>query len=415
MSTWYSITIDADQRVLLGRGRLRAFLTDSYPFIPGSVIRGALAAAWVANGGQRDRSFERVFESGRFRPAFPDGVGVQAQSMRECKYHSDEADHPGHHDEATDGRLSPGERGCHGFDFLKGGYWGGQLVTETTTALEPRKHIAKEHQLFSRKAVERKTIFEGMIVLPEGDHSRLVSIKQAFMGGRGSVRGRVQVSIRKAQRPVQVGDRLVLTTLTPTILVDETGAPSADLDRGLTELGFDVVDTWANRIDSDAASGWHAASDLPKPAEIALAPGAVAVVKRPSQEVLAKLLDAGLGLRTSEGYGWVEASIGTHPLCQLSKSPQEVPKPAPTQVAPPAEKSFAERVDELQLTPDQRRWLAKKLHLRSEHKPLTDGDLSEPIAGRLSSEQIRRIRAMIAEVPPDQRNSLAHAITKGAS
>lgn len=425
MKAWYRVTVTAEQRLTLGMGGERAYLTHSHPFIPGSVMRGALAASWMAGGGQRDSSFRRTFELGRFGPAFPHSIGVDWQSVRKCKYHR-EGGHELFHDEALLGPLAVGERGCHGYVPLSGGYSGGNLVTETTTAMSPRRHVADDSKLFAREAIERletspadgmqrKTMFVGHLVMPAGDNTRLASIDTAYLGGRGSVRGRATLAIEPVERPLpqMEGDLLLLRTLSPAILVDAAGAPSDDFRAAIEGLGIEVVRHWAHRVNGDAAGGWHNASGLPKPTEIAIAPGAVAVVRWPSNAILIGLLDGGLGLRTSEGYGWIEAATPTSAAVAPITLPQTRTPKRRTRSSEPAQRDYALIVQQLKLTHDQRQWLAKKLYGHPTGHDLGPEEIAEPVVGRLSSTQGTEVRRIVREVPQDLRNSLAHAITKG--
>lgn len=416
---WFGVAVSSRQRVSLGKGGERAYLTTSHPVIPGSVIRGALAAAWTTMGGPRDREFRNVFERARFSPLLPTGVRVAGQSVRICKYHS-AAGHARHHDEAFEGTLSADDQGCRGRERCNGGYLTHDLgqpafVTLTSTALIPRQHVASTGQLFSREAIEKGTRFSGYIVLPDDTpDTRLRTLTTLFIGGRSSVLGRCDISFTAlpgAPLPAMDADSVVVRTLSPSLLVDDVGAPTTDLLAALQRAGLDVRKVWAHRVEAGSAGGWHAASGLPKPAEIALAPGATAVLRSPDQAVLSRLLDRGIGLRRSEGYGWLEVVAPQHP--GPTTATPGAPQAAADTVAPPSS-AWSDYVAATRLTSQQLQWVANLLRTQPAGHDLTAEDLAEPGAGRLSTPQLSRVRETVRDVPQGDRNSLAFVMTRGA-
>lgn len=411
--TWLQVSITATQRVSLGQGGERAFLTTSHPVVPGSVIRGALAAAWVNAGGTRDAQFKALFEGARFSPAIPDGVTVVNQSLSVCKYHVPGAvGHEAEHDEAFLGRLGPDDHGCRGRAAANGGYRGVEFVTVTTTALEPRKHVAARSQLFSRQAFEAGTVFTGFVVVPDGvSHARLGKIRTVFLGGRSSVMGRCQLEAREVAPPALPADgqgNVVIRTVSPTILLDDAGAPTGDLAAVLTRGGLKVHSVWAGRRDANVASGWHAASGLPKPAEIAVAPGAMALLGPVDSQALLRLLEHGIGVRRNEGYGWVE----------IAPEPTAAAAPAATTQAPAHQAAesasrWLQTIRQLDLGVQERQWVADRLRHHPPGVDLSAQELKEPAIRRLSSPQLEGIMQVVSGVPADQRSSLAFMITRG--
>lgn len=411
MSTWLELTITGGQRVSLGTGGERAFLTRSHPVIPGSVVRGALAGAWLAAGGSpNDRSFHSAFERGRFSSAVPEGVQLRPQSVEVCKYHDAAADHLPNHDLAF-GPNPLARMQCGGQQALKGDYTRAPHVTVTTTAMQPGKHVAKEGSLFSREALEKGTIFRGLAVVEDDAVAdTLETLTTIFVGGRSGVMGRCQLSIAKLDGPPHLasGSDVVLCTRSATILVDDAGMPCLDLAGTLQEKGFAVADLWADRFESNAAGGWHVASGLPKPTEVVICPGAVVKLTGCSPEALRTLLDEGIGLRRSEGYGWLDVvPKAWAPLAQTT-----------TRTSGPADDSesetFGQRVAELQLTHAQAQWLAQILQRRHTGYHLTADDWKEPSVARVSAHQRAKLIEIVRDTPERQRNSLAFAITKGA-
>ncbi|MFY9263792.1 MAG: hypothetical protein GX483_04845 [Actinomycetaceae bacterium] len=318
MSKWLRIKITAKQRISLGVGNEKSFLTRTHPYLPGSVVRGALAATWLReSNGTADSLFTTVFEQGRFSPAFPSGAVLENQSVKQCKYHDGNSGHPEFVDLAFD-HTGNSETHCGaGRDDLKGNVSGVRVGTRVTTALDPGKNTASEGKLFSREYLEKGTVFAGYVCLPDSADAALdflMRISSAFFGGRSSVMGRSDIKWEElSEAPglstVNTAEPVVIRTISPTILVDSYGLPSIDLAAALQEASVGTVEaTWSNppRVESGIAGGWHMATGLPKPAEIALVPGAVAKLTGVDLQNLKQLLDSGLGLRTNEGYGWVE-------------------------------------------------------------------------------------------------------------
>lgn len=413
MSTRWTIKLTTNQRVSLGTGGEKAFLTRSHPFIPGSVVRGALAAAWVREGNTRNADFERIFEHGRFSHAFPQGVAVQSQSAVRKKYGEGTA--ADDRDLAFDSvPKSLAEEQLKGDCDFADEFTIQKKRTVTATAMEPRRHVAKDGSLYSREALEKGTEFIGTLVLPDGvPLGPLMGITTIFVGGRSSVMGRTTLQIVQDNLPtLPTDDEIIIRTLSHTILVDEFGVPVTSLKQALTASGIDVVQEWASRVDVDIAGGWHAASGMPKPKEIGLAPGATAKIKNPPANALQELLDEGIGLRRSEGYGWIE----------IVDAPYARPAPLrPRRNAGQAagfETTTTSKIDEIneaRFTNDQRQWLANMLRQMDEGENLTDRELGQPVAGRLSFRQTEIVTDIVRNTRQDQRQSLAHAITRGGA
>ncbi len=413
MSTRWRITLHTKQRISLGTGSEKAFLTRSHPYVPGSVVRGALAAAWVREGGERNADFQNIFEGGRFSHAFPEGVAVQSQSVVRKKYGSNTADDD--RDLAFDNTpKETSEEQLKGDCDFASNFSAQKQRTVTATALEPRRHVAKDGSLFSREALEKGTSFIGTIVLPDSVSPKLLlKLTTIFVGGRSSVMGRTEVRIEE-EPPLKLPEdnTIIIRTLSQAIIVDDFGVPVTNFKEALEILDIDVVKVWALRVNSGIAGGWHAASGLPKPMEIGLAPGATAKIKRPSNEMLEKLLDEGIGLRRSEGYGWVEIVDKSYERpARLEESRQhDEAEPATSAVT-----SEAARILAVRLSNDQRQWLANMLRQLDEGDSLTDEHLGQPVVDRLSSRQTELVKEIVKDTPQDLRTNLAHEITRGGT
>lgn len=424
MACWLDLIVTASQRVSLGQGGTRAFLTTSHPVIPGSVMRGALAAAWAAQGNQRDEDFKQVFERARFSPVIPDGVTVIGQSEQKMKYPQPETPQSEIRiDEAFTQRLTPADAQAKGYERCAGGYLGGRFITQTTTALTPRKNTAATGQLFSRQAIEAGTKFRGHIVLPNAaPTATLLRLDTVFVGGRSSVMGKCAVQLTVASEPnIPRNDNaeVVLRTCSPTILVDAFGAPTTDFTAALESYGLAVEDTWARRLDTFSAGGWHIASGLPKPQEISLAPGATAKVRVPKPADLLAAIAGGIGVRRNEGYGWLTAITEKERSASLNECEQPVASRQSSSYSATSERSaigmsWADKVDALRLSYDQRQWLAGLIRATQPGDEFTREQQNQPMARRLSKPQSEGIEQIIRDVPKDQRNSLAFQITRGS-
>lgn len=422
MAEWYTVTVTSQQRTSFGTGGERAYLTRTYPFLPGSVLRGALAAAWLRDGGRTDEDFREIFECGRFSPAFPAWVQVESQSVSACRYHQPGSDHDEYIDRAFWEPTGTEAGSCGaGREQLKGACTRAGLVTQVATAIEPRRNTVADGQLFAREMIEKGTEFTGHIVLPDGtDGTPLERIGLAFFGGRSSVLGRCTVRVeRRASHPApQSTGHVVVRTLSPTILVDDAGLPSTDLGAALERVtGARPSRLWASRAESGLASGWHSASGLPKPAEIALSPGAVAVLDGDGPDRLTTLLDEGLGLRRSEGYGWVEL------VHQPWEPASEYQSPDPVVSRAGGRKDEAQewrrKIDELSLNTAQAQWLANQLQRFTAGQDISRA-MSEPVARSLSDWQrggggdCTGVEQLLRELPDSIRNSVASDIRRSA-
>lgn len=418
MTTRWKITLISQQRVSFGTGNAKAFLTRSHPFVPGAVVRGALAAAWLREGYPQDESFRQIFEAGRFSNALPEGVTIQPQSVARKKYGKNTAEDD--RDQAFDGNqlLTEGEELLKGDCDFSPLFGNEHQRVVTATALEPGLYVAKESSLFSRQALEKGTVFTGTLVLPDGcGLGCLKKIQTVYVGGRSSVMGRTELWIDKEEwAPLPHGEELVIRTTSQSILVDEFGAPQSDFAAELEKYGIETIDgqIWAQRIASDVARGWHAASGLPKPMEMGFAAGATARIKRPTDDSLMRLLRDGIGLRRSEGYGWVEIvekayERPTDPVIV------EQPQPAKKHTEQTDNEKKAVRIMGAKFTNDQKQWLANMLRQTGKDHVLTDPELGQPVVRRLSRRQTQIAKDVIKDTPQNERGSLAHAITRGAA
>ncbi|MGH3168987.1 MAG: hypothetical protein ACRDN0_24290, partial [Trebonia sp.] len=84
------VTVTALQRLALGVGSEVGYFTGTHSFVPGSVLRGALAAAWIAEHGPPhpgSAAFGELFDGPiRYGPMFVPGAALVPVSAWRCKY-----------------------------------------------------------------------------------------------------------------------------------------------------------------------------------------------------------------------------------------------------------------------------------------------------------------------------------------
>lgn len=343
----FTYTITPRTRISAGSGGDVHQTRSIHRHLPGTVVRGALGAAWWTHPSHRfpgpdgQAAFDAFFGGSlEVHDALPVADGVHADrevgllplSLIRQKYAGDPdkvlRTVDGWHDLAAGAlaqcpacdaplpRLAGWDKPLDAcgqcgtvFDSARGGWsiprdW---LTASTRTALT--QGIAATSMLFTRLAVPRTIRYQGNLVVrddaPQAVLDWLTASFDISVGGQLSTYGRVRWSvIPRDDPPLPTGDTVVLHTLAPTILVDGWGAPNLDLAGALRAIpnAGDVVRTWTR---ATQVSGWHGVAGVPKPLEWALETGSTAVLRGWSRPALTKLAE-GLGLRRLEGYGAVE-------------------------------------------------------------------------------------------------------------
>lgn len=330
-------------------------LVPGLPFVPGSTLRGALAARW--QGDRAAEEFQRIFLSGsvRFGYLYPRSGQAAARPMPLARHTC---------------KLRPGEvpRG-HGFvDLLlepeaarcpmEG--CGGRLVPWSPAfqgaSGEPAERLVVSPH--NRIDFERQTVPEGGLfayeVLPEG--RRLRGYLRAdgaeemavLLGGLGLAVGdafRLRVGRRKGVLGYlecrllpydgldggvglfpdagtvpgrwPEGEAVRVDLLTPAVVTDaflryrDSLAPE---DLGLARERFDGAFARSQRV-----AGWNRAHRLPKGDEVAVQAGSSYLLRRPpsgAEEELLTLTEAasrGIGSRRTEGFGVVSITAVVEP------------------------------------------------------------------------------------------------------
>ncbi|WP_411574813.1 type III-B CRISPR module-associated Cmr3 family protein [Streptomyces fradiae] len=338
------IQVTAHQPLALGVRPAGTAPVQTQHHIPGSVLRGALAAAWIRDHGLPNkvptplrREFIALFESDTvYGPLFATGSGIVPLSVRRCKYRRCAGVHP---DDAFDDHSSPYCSSCRGpltagrggVEFF-GGAGGDLVVQRTHLEIDDKEQVASEGDLFTRRALTHRDQngderqFHGRITpaddLPEAAAHWLSQRRSLRLGGRRGTSGGVTYSTATASpRLPQTGRRVALRLVAPAILTDTSGLPLDLADRDRLREALDaklscvletriakVARVWARR---ERVGGWHAASNLPKPVELAVSAGSVLLLtfeEPPAPDALLVLEGRGIGLRRNEGFGALETA-----------------------------------------------------------------------------------------------------------
>ncbi|MBE9375295.1 hypothetical protein IQ251_12655 [Saccharopolyspora sp. HNM0983] len=318
MTEYARLVVTLDEPVAAGRNLRSDFRRDIHDHVPGSVLRGALAAAWIQWLGvdiTRTREFGEIFDGqGSFGPLHSVASYPVPLSVFVHKYgHTDKCRKlwwDAALDETAAGDMC--EKCKYPLVASKGQPAGPVAMHSRTMSALRTDGVAKDGNLFSETALTGGMRLSGWL---HGDALRAlesadVPLDTLYLGSRRSLRGSATVEVDRTAVPdpvEAVGNDVILRLAAPGIFVDEFGMPRAtpDLDELSEVLGVQVIDVrpWIRWTE---AGGWHAASGLPKPTERAVAPGStfrVQCAEPPAEAARRSLTARGVGLRRREGFG----------------------------------------------------------------------------------------------------------------
>jgi CRISPR-associated protein Csx10 len=431
------VTVTARQRLALGTGSEVSYFTGTHSFVPGSVLRGALAAAWIAEHGpppDRAAAFGALFDGPvRYGPMYVPGTVMVPISARLCKYPRDDRCRA----QAVDAAFEAAEKcpACGGpLEAGKGQViLPGAMAIEriTRTSIDPVTAKAADGELYANGALPAGTTLTGYIY---GRDAWLERPRQLRLGGRRTVGGSADYqavplgpgeqdnmpnewpglaagngSAQSAASPAPPAspgeDRLVVRLASPAVFTDAAGRPRLEPDPLLDLDGVVVERRWIRPV---TWSGWHAASHLPKPDEVCAAAGSTYQLTGPPatlRDLAARLPREGAGLRRAEGFG--EVRIARHPWRPPAPA-QQAPAAADTQV-----REWLQELRALTLDPPQLRWVAdalRELQLAREDQAVT-GDAVSDLFGRaaadeFSGRQRQRLRDLFTRPDPQQLRDL---------
>lgn len=314
------LTLTLSQPAQIGDRARKNFVLSTMEHVPGSVVRGALAAAWLARygvsrpGTPERKQFLDLFEGGvRFGPLLRDGTEFMSLAVVGHKYDPTTACATVDYDRAMTDQDPPAycpdcqspleqRRGLHG-DRLAPARRTSVAIGEDGTAISG--------QLFTRELLGAGQVFRGTITATADQQAVLADLGQVRIGGRRTTHGLAEIVIRDSGTPPAAQRRpdgdLVIRLRSPGIFTDDYGRPVRqpvphDLERALG-VPARVVRSWTRW---EQAGGWHAASGLPKHQELTVAAGSTFLI-HPERVVddtaLRNLAARGLGLRRHEGFG----------------------------------------------------------------------------------------------------------------
>jgi CRISPR-associated protein Csx10 len=315
------VIVTARQGLAVGGPAEVGFDKGTLPYVPGSTVRGALAAAWIRQNGTpvaanklRDE-FVELFEGDIcYGPLLQDGTSVTPLTATWCKYPSTPACGQWSADAAVDGDIIVCPHCGKGTENGKGEVAGARTRRVMRTRLDSSGRAA-DGNLFARHELEPGLTYRGVL---SGQHPWLAEPQEIWLGGRTTTSGLASIRIDDeppaSPDPVPAGsprpDGAVIIKLTsPAVIVDDAGRPTLDpASEILRVLGMKTAALHASRCWTRPVrvGGWHAASGLPKPVELAMSMGSVIVLhfrEDPTQDQLQHLACHGIGLRRVEGFG----------------------------------------------------------------------------------------------------------------
>ncbi|MBK0869632.1 hypothetical protein INP57_22720 [Saccharopolyspora sp. HNM0986] len=327
MSDTARIIVTLTEPVAAGKRLRTDFVQDTYDHVPGTVLRGALAARWIAEHGvevTKSRDFLEVFEgSGSFAPLHSEASVPAPLSVKVHKYGPGPTCTTLWWDAATGDEQQHCTACGDPLEFSKGAATGTVPRQRRTRTALTTQGVAAESQLFTQNSVARGTRFAGWLHGPALRALRLAEqpIDEVFLGGRTKLQGTAKIELDDQSVPDPVeqhGNELVLRLLGPGVFVDRFGFPSSepDLDELSEVLGVEarsIKRPWTRWCE---IGGWHVASGLPKPTERAVQAGSTYRIKlaEPADEdARRRLMARGIGLRRREGFGALY-SVGQAPV-----------------------------------------------------------------------------------------------------
>ena len=295
------------------------FVLGTHHYLPGTVVRGAFAAAWIAAHGVPShdapgrQEFLRLFEGEvRFGPLFGPAQ-VLPLSVVGHKYNAPAECQDAEYDRALQDDVPDHCPDCRTKLEHPKGLRGGPIGESRRTSVAiATSGVARRGLIVTRDTLNPGQSFRGNLVASDPTLLDILArLGRVRVGGRRTTHGSAEVSIADGAPPPTAQRRddglLVVRLRSPGIFVDECGRPSCDPTAAeladVLGVPAQVMRRWTRW---DTTGGWHLASGLPKPAELAVAPGSTYLIETTgavTDEALDVLGRRGLGLRRHEGFG----------------------------------------------------------------------------------------------------------------
>lgn len=314
------LTLTLSQPAQFGDGARKNFVLSTMEHVPGSVVRGAFAAAWLARHGPSKpgtperEEFLSLFEGGvRFGPLLRAGTEFMSLAVAGHKYDPTSACAVVDYDRAmTDDEPPLTCPDCGSpIEQLKGLHGDRPAPARRTSVAIGEDGTAIPGQLFTRELLGAGQRFRGTLTATSGQKETLAALGPVRVGGRRTTHGLAEVAISEARTPPGAQRRadgdLVIRLRSPGVFTDDYGRPArapspCELERALG-VPARVVRSWTRW---EQAGGWHAASGLPKHEELSVSAGSTFQVhpeRAVDDSALLNLAARGVGLRRHEGYG----------------------------------------------------------------------------------------------------------------
>jgi CRISPR-associated protein Csx10 len=322
------LTLTLAQPAQLGDRARKDFVLSTMEYVPGSVVRGAFAAAWLAKHGpstpgtRERKQFRDLFEGGvRFGALLRSGTEFMSLAVVGHKYDPTDACEIVDYDRAVSDDDPPSHcPQCHSPIEPRRGLHGNRPAPDRRTSVAiDSGGVARDGQLFTRELLQAGQDFHGTLTATEDQHATLKELGPLRIGGRRTTHGLAEVAISDNGNPPTAQRRpdgkLVIRLRTPAIFTDDYGRPTREPSPSALRsalgippsVGVEVVDRWTRW---DQTGGWHVASGLPKPQELTVAAGSTYLIQiqdypeRVHGDTSLRTLGAeGLGLRRHEGFG----------------------------------------------------------------------------------------------------------------
>ncbi|WP_300603279.1 type III-B CRISPR module-associated Cmr3 family protein [Trebonia sp.] len=319
-----ALTLTLRQPAQLGDKPRDDFVLSTLRHVPGTAVRGAFAAAWIARNGAPEpgnpkrEQFLRLFEGGvRFGALLLPGTEFDSRAVFRHKYDPDE-NRCRHVDyDQARGHEPPLQCPDCSSPLTQGKGLYSQADTmpavrrRTSVAIDDEHEVASDGQLFTRETLCPRQRFTGTLLADDpADLDILRDLGPIRVGGRRTTHGLAEVAIDDGEPPEpQQLDPLtfVLRLRSPAIFTDACGRPrpkpsGEELEEALGVPAF-VERRWSRWQE---VGGWHVASGVPKATELAVCAGSAFLIhtERPvAAATLLALSRRGVGLRRHEGFG----------------------------------------------------------------------------------------------------------------
>lgn len=363
----FKLTLTLDAPLTIGAER-QGYITPTLEYIPGSTLRGAFAAWCLRSMAPEDQRFQDWFASDQalWQDLYPvDHVAPVSRlplTAVSCKRVPGAKAAGGHgvHDrlfELAMGFCFPAVQiplpqcpSCGQDMKTHTGYVNGQDVLYPDTSRLIQMHVGIDPEtgshadgvLFGQTAVNRTTVFTGILDLP-ADLCTFLEAHKRHKGlrlrlGKSRTRGYGAASVQwtaiepssqpdivawdRAYRQylhqhgleAQSGTYFSLNFESHALLVDAFLRPSDTIEEWM--LGLNVKRQYTV-LQSTTVSGWNIAWGLPKTDEWAIQAGSVMLFHTPSvpqavQEALEPLRLEGVGMRRNEGFGRINYCLPWH-------------------------------------------------------------------------------------------------------